>query len=290
MKKLIQLIIALLLVQSNVMGQSNLNDFKYVLIPKQYDFQSSDDQYQLNSLTKFLFNKYGFEAYFENEDIPSDVSQDRCLALRADLNKLKGFLITRLQFELVDCNGNVVSTSKVGETKVKQYDTAYNIALRQAFETYQNINYSYQPKAKNNPVIETSNQEEDIVVTSTESTQKVNEEMKKEVLEEVKSEVEAKPITTAESKASEVQETVTIQSTPEPNKVEDKSWYASPIDNGYKVLDANKSIVMTLLYSGATDVYMVKDKNAIVFKKDGYWMYSSNDGNGIKVNRIDLKF
>lgn len=47
---------------------------------------------------------------------------------------------------------------------------------------------------------------------------------------------------------------------------------------------------MTLLYSGASDVYIVKDENAIVFKKEGYWMYSSNDGSGIKVNRIDLKF
>lgn len=286
MKKLIQLIIVLLFVQSSVLAQSNLNDFKYVLIPKQYDFQRFEDQYQLNSLTKFLFNKYGFEAYFESEDIPSDVSQDRCLALRADLKKLKGFLITRLQFELKDCNGNIVSTSKVGETKVKQYDTAYNIALRQAFETYQNANYSYQPKAKATPIAETSNKVEDAVVTASDLTP----EAKEEVVEDVKSEVETKPINTPESKASEVQETVKVQSAPEPIKVADKSWYASPIDNGYKVLDANKSTVMTLLYSGATDVYMVKDKNAIVFKKDGYWMYSSNDGNGIKVNRIDLKF
>ncbi len=286
MKKLIQFIIVLLLVQSSVFGQSNLNDFKYILIPKQYDFQRSDDQYQLNSLTKFLFNKYGFEAYFENEDIPSDVSQDRCLALRADLKKLKGFLITRLQFELQDCNGNIVSASKVGETKVKQYDKAYNIALRQAFETYQNANYSYQPKTKATPVVVTSNKVEDAVVTTSESTS----EVKEEVIEDVKSEVETKSMNTAESKASEVQETVKVQPDPEPIKEVDKSWYASPIDNGYKVLDANKSTVMTLLYSGATDVYMVKDKNAIVFKKDGYWMYSSNDGNGIKVNRIDLKF
>ncbi len=286
MKKLIQLIIVLLFVQSSVLVQSNLNDFKYVLIPKQYDFQRSEDQYQLNSLTKFLFNKYGFEAYFENEDIPSDVSQDRCLALRADLKKLKGFLITRLQFELKDCNGNIVSTSKIGETKVKQYDTAYNIALRQAFETYQNANYSYQPMAKATSIAETSNKVEAEVVTTSESTP----EVKEEVEEDVKNEVETKPMNTAESNASEVQETVKVQPAPEPIKEVDKSWYASPIDNGYKVLDANKSAVMTLLYSGATDVYMVKDKNAIVFKKDGYWMYSSNDGNGIKVNRIDLKF
>ena len=148
MKRVFLLFMVIMASQTSAFAQSEVNEYKYIVIPKQYDFQRSDDQYQLNSLTKFLFNKYGFTAYFEDESLPLDVSQDRCLALKADLKKLKGFLITRLQFELIDCEGNVVSSSKIGETKIKQYDTAYNTALRQAFETYQNMNYSYQPKAE----------------------------------------------------------------------------------------------------------------------------------------------
>lgn len=286
MNKVIQFFMVLVICQSSVWAQSNINEYKYILIPKQFEFQRTDDQYQLNSLSKFLFNKYGFEAYFENEDLPSDVSQNRCLALKADLKKLKGFLITRLQFELSDCNGTIVSTSKVGETKVKQYDTAYNIALRQAFETYQNMNYSYEPKDRSSsPVVATKEAEikRDIEpeVKEQKTTIETNDKSEDKVEEQI---VVAEAKTPVETKTAET------KSEPASSRKEDTGWYAKPIDNGYEVLDASKNNIMILLYSGATDVYIVKDENAIVFKKDGYWMYSSNNGSGIRVNRIDLKF
>ncbi|MBO6606204.1 hypothetical protein [Psychroserpens sp.] len=286
MSKVIQFFLVLVLLQTSVFAQKNVNDYKYIVIPNQFDFQRSDDQYQLNSLTKFLFNKYGYQAYFEDEDLPVDVSQDRCLALKADLKKLKGFLITRLQFELKDCNGNIVSTSKVGETKVKQYDTAYNIALRQAFETYQNMNYTYEPKEDvKTPVVAIEEVVEKPIVKQD------TIEQKKELAEaEIQEEVAKKQIEIPEAKTPEVEKVVSTETIPQPVKISDKSWYATPIDNGFQVVDSSKNKVMTLLYSGASDVYIVKDENAIVFKKEGYWMYSSNDGSGIKVNRIDLKF
>ncbi len=281
MKRVFLFFMVIMASQTSAFAQSEVNDYKYIVIPKQYDFQRSDDQYQLNSLTKFLFNKYGFTAYFEDESLPLDVSQDRCLALKADLKKLKGFLITRLQFELIDCEGNVVSSSKIGETKIKQYNTAYNTALRQAFETYQNMNYSYQPKAEiTTPVI--ANKE--VAIKSIQKTESI-EQKKQEVEEEIKDDVVKQQIETPQVKKPAPVETIT-----EPVKEIDNSWYANPIDNGFEVVDASKNKIMTLLYSGAPDVYIVKDENAIVFKKEGYWMYSSNDGSGIKVNRIDLKF
>ena len=281
MKRVFLLFMVIMASQTSAFAQSEVNEYKYIVIPKQYDFQRSDDQYQLNSLTKFLFNKYGFTAYFEDESLPLDVSQDRCLALKADLKKLKGFLITRLQFELIDCEGNVVSSSKIGETKIKQYDTAYNTALRQAFETYQNMNYSYQPKAEiKTPVI--TNKE--VAIKSIQKTESI-EQKKQEVKEEIKDDVVKQQIETPQ-----VKKTVPVETITEPVKEINNSWFANPIDNGFEVVDASKNKIMTLLYSGAPDVYIVKDENAIVFKKEGYWMYSSNDGSGIKVNRIDLKF
>ena len=53
-----------LIVVSNVYSQSNLNDYKYVIVPNKFDFLKENDQYQLNSLAAFLFEKYGFRLKF----------------------------------------------------------------------------------------------------------------------------------------------------------------------------------------------------------------------------------
>jgi len=48
-------------------SQESLSDYSFVVVPEKYDFVSEADKYQLNSLTKFLFNKHGFNAYFDRE-------------------------------------------------------------------------------------------------------------------------------------------------------------------------------------------------------------------------------
>ena len=45
-----------------------------MVISEQFEFQTEKDKYQLNSLTKFLFNKYGFHAFF-NAEVP-EMSSD----------------------------------------------------------------------------------------------------------------------------------------------------------------------------------------------------------------------
>ncbi|MGM0392581.1 MAG: hypothetical protein ACQEQB_12580, partial [Bacteroidota bacterium] len=62
-----------------------LNSYKYVIVPEEYNFTEEPDKFQLNSLTKFLFDKYGFEAYLENEELPEDLKSNRCKALFADV-------------------------------------------------------------------------------------------------------------------------------------------------------------------------------------------------------------
>ena len=42
---------------SLLFGQQSINAYKYIIVPKNYDFLRLEDQYQLNSLTKFLFTK-----------------------------------------------------------------------------------------------------------------------------------------------------------------------------------------------------------------------------------------
>ena len=60
-------VLIFLCIVPNTFSQTNLNDYKYVIVPNSFDFLKYEDQYQLNSLTKFLFNKNGFTAIMEDE-------------------------------------------------------------------------------------------------------------------------------------------------------------------------------------------------------------------------------
>lgn len=127
-----------------------VNDYKYVLVPEKFKFLTDRDQYQLNSLTGFLFEKYGFKVLMENENFPDDLLANRCSALHADvLSSSGGFsFVTKIQVVLKNCNQEVVFQSKIGRSKLKDWKFAYQEALRDAFSSVKALEYSYQKPQK----------------------------------------------------------------------------------------------------------------------------------------------
>ncbi len=112
-------------------SQSKLNNYSYVIVPERYDFLSEKDEFQLNSITKFLLNKYGFNAYFEDE-LPKIIS--RCDGLKVSVENDGGFIYTKLAVIFKDCDGNEIYRSPQGKSKIKDFRQAYSQALRRAFE------------------------------------------------------------------------------------------------------------------------------------------------------------
>jgi penicillin-binding protein-related factor A (putative recombinase) len=51
-------------------SQKTIHNFSYVVVPTQFYFQKQADQYQLNSLAKFLFEKEGVQFFLDTEKIP----------------------------------------------------------------------------------------------------------------------------------------------------------------------------------------------------------------------------
>ena len=127
----------------HVNAQSEINDFKYVVVPDNYSFFKGRDVYQINSLTKFLFNKYGFEAYMNGDDYPEDLKINGCKALQADVKRRAGVFVTKLTVELKDCNGRVIFTSSEGRSREKDFKPAYHEALRDAFKDIEALHYKY---------------------------------------------------------------------------------------------------------------------------------------------------
>ena len=261
--------VSFILISLYGIAQKSINDYKYIIVPKEYGFSKSEDQYQLNSLTKFLFNKYGYEAYFVDE-LPEDLKVNRCLALMVEVTNDKGNMFkTKLEIKLKDCYDAVVMTSKIGESRLKVFEKAYNQALRDAFETFQNLDYKYKA---------TDSVEKAIVV---------KEQPKPEIVEVNNNEqTEVKEALAGTIKAEKATE-IAVETS---NKVKRELYYAQEIANGFQLVNSEPRVVMILLNTAAENVFIVKGKSAIVFKEDGFWYYSENDGELGEKTTMDIKF
>lgn len=259
MNKKMTILIFFLSIGFTSIAQKNINNYKYVIIPLKYDFLSEKDQYRLNTLTRHLFKQKGFVALFDEEEFPDEVNNDRCKALFANVDKTKsGIFSTKVEITLKDCFGKEVYRTKTGSSRKKDYKEAYNEAVKNAFSSIENMDYEYQPLVEKVEKVE----KEEIVIKSAVDINEV-ETKTEEVLKEV---VEVKTQTT------------------------NTTLYAQEKEYGYQVVDATPKVVMQLFKTSAVDVFIVKDRNAIVYKEDGFWYYSENNGELKEPKTLDIKF
>lgn len=147
-----KLTIALLLVLGCLAGhsQSSINNYKYVLVPESFSFLKQKDLYLLNSLTKSSLEGVGFTAYFDNNELPSELANNKCNVLQAEVTERNSMFATRLTLLLKDCKGNIVFKSKEGVSREKEWPTAYRMALQDAFSSLTQAKYTYQPAPNTN--------------------------------------------------------------------------------------------------------------------------------------------
>lgn len=273
---------------SSIFSQTNLNQYKYIIVSKKYDFLKEADQYQLNSLSQFLFNKYGFEALMERDTYPQDLIENRCLALKADVLKDPGMFRTRLKVELTDCNDRVVYTSGLGESREKEYKKAYTAAIRSAFKSFESMNYVYEPKENmetisNSTPISTNKQVSQEIIKLKEEIETLKKEKEVEIKKVkepvVVSEIE-KPVTKAEVKE--------VENIVKEKAIEDVSniLYAQEIENGFQLVDSSPKVVYKIIKTGLNNVFLVKNQTAIIYKEGEKWVLESSES---KVE-LNIKF
>ncbi|MCK4562128.1 MAG: hypothetical protein KAT78_04415, partial [Flavobacteriaceae bacterium] len=73
MKKSLSITLILFLYVSISLAQSSIDAYKYIIVPKKYDFLKWENKYELNSLTKFLFEKQGYKTLLEGDNYPGDL-------------------------------------------------------------------------------------------------------------------------------------------------------------------------------------------------------------------------
>jgi len=257
---------------NSINAQSNVDGYKYVIVPKKFDFLGEADKYRLNTLTKVLFEKYGFITVMEDEALPEDAMNNSCMALKSNVIKVRGTFSSKLQVELKNCRGDVLFTSRVGQSNDKKYQVAYTLALREAFQSFESLNYQY-------------NEEEALVEikSNTAEIEKLKEEIKtlkekKEAITELPQ--EEKPVLTE----------VTATEIAKPLDVNKYQLQAKKVFNGFQLIDDTSKVVMTIYTSGVKDVFIVKGEDAIIYKKGEKWIYSEASDKDLLTKLIAIKF
>jgi len=279
-------LITSLLMPTQLFSQESVNDYKYVVVPNQYDFLKEKNQYQLNALTEFLFNKYGYTAFLEDEDLPVDLVLNKCLALYVDVKEQKGGMFkTKLVITLQDCKGEEVYSSTVGESRKKSFDKSYNEALRDAFKSYQLLNYVYQPNAN---ILALSVDSSELNTTSDDQIIALKKELEALKAKEAKAVVEVVEVVEAKEIA-----TVDAPKTTDVSKVVSQNTevlYAQRITKGFQLVDHTPKVVYVILDTAKDNVFVVKNDTAIVYKDAGVWYYSKNNGSEVSVKTLQIKF
>lgn len=132
------LLVACLCLVNFGFAQENIDRYNFIEVPDRFEFLSGDNPYQLSDMMVFYIEKKGLKAYkqVDSPNIP------KCDALYADLLKAPSAFGTNLTFVLKDCNNNILFQSGKGNSKVKEYKKAYPDALRKAFKTFTNEDFT----------------------------------------------------------------------------------------------------------------------------------------------------
>jgi hypothetical protein len=256
------ILIIISIISTNVFAQENLNKYKYVVVPNKFKFLKEADRYQLNSLTKFLFEKYGFNVLMDNENFPNEILTDRCMALNANVNEEKGLFKTKLTVILENCSNETVFKSQVGESKEEDYTKAYHNALRDAFESFENINYKYSGRdIKSKPAGK-------------------HNETKPTAIEEVPKMAETKNSKILLEKPRDTRSDVTLS----------QALYAQAIPGGFQLVDNSPQVIYRIKKTSLTDVFLVEGKQAIIFKLNNKWFIESYENNHLIKLDLSIKF
>jgi len=282
------LITVLVLSSGIIIGQRSLNEYKYVTVPNKFDFLKSDNQFQLNSLTKFLFKKEGFQTLFGGDVRPEELIKNSCLGLTTKVNNTSGLLNTKLVIELVNCRNETVFTSTEGRSKEKDYKKGYHEALRKAFKSITDLNYSYEP-VKELVVPETQVEKEKVTIPE-EVKEVVAVKESNEVAKAIKIKAEDKAINSIEEQeVKDINNEVVVKELTE-LEASTNLLYAQANPYGLQLVDNTPKAVYILLKTSRADVYILKNKNGILFKKDNQWIVEYYEMGELVKLVLEIKF
>ncbi len=241
----------------------SVNDYKAVIIPMKFDFLKEENQYRLQTLTKFNLEKAGFQAFYVNEAVATQFP-DRCSLLYVDVKKDKGFLVTKLYITFKDCYGVIIFQSAIGKSREKEYGASYYEALNEAFKSVFELNYTYSEKTNSgtkpaviSESIPAATPAADAILTVSPATSEKD---------------------LSESKVAENKESHLL--------------YAQPTSYGYQLIDSEPKVVMKVYKTSNTSSFMATKGSlqGVLVAKDNQWFFEYYQNDKLVSEKVNVKF
>ncbi|WP_297706787.1 hypothetical protein [uncultured Eudoraea sp.] len=265
--------------------QAQLNDYKYIIVPKSFEGFKYPNQYKTSTLIKHLFTKKGFQTYYEDDRDP-ELNSNRCLGLLVRLNHKSGMFITKATISLEDCNSKKIFTSLQGSSKEKDFALSYKEAIEMAFTSIDALDYSYNPVPGKSVTANATNPGADekstlVPDTATQTPIPSQENTGQAVV------AENATTMTVEPKAVEAEAMSTITETSEKHVL-----YAQQISNGYQLVDSSPKIRLKIYKTSNPEVYIGINEqgNGIVYKRGSQWYFEYYEADKLQIEELTIKF
>jgi len=236
-----------------VFGQEKkVNNYKFIVVPDKFDFLKQKDEYKTSSLTKFLLKKNGFTVVLNSEQYPKDLIDNPCSGLKALVLDKSSMFKVKVIIELRDCSNRLLYTSDEGVSKLKEYKKGFQEAIRNAHASMNDVVYE--------PFL----------------LEPIGKDKKN-----MKLELELPVINNIEEAA---------QVSPTNNIALDGTLYAQPKENGFQLINLKPQVVFVILNTSIKGVFVIKDKNGLLYKKGENWIAEFYEGVEIVVKKYNIKF
>lgn len=271
--------------------QAQLNKYKYIVVPKNFVGFKYENQYKTSTLIKYLFQQKGFDVVYD-DSLPEDLYSKRCLGLLVQLNHKSTMFATIVSLTLKDCNDKDVFVTAEGKSKLKDNTLAYKEAINYAFNSFNNVSYSYKPATTTSVVKSTP-----VVIE-----EEVKESKEIKVAEE-KKDIETPVVNTGEFNSEDVTlssaatvavvtEVAASQATTLTKTASPEVWYAQEIPNGYQLVDSTPKIRLKVYKTSVPEIYIgINEKTkGLVYSKNSKWYFEYYIADKLQIEELAIKF
>ncbi|MGB5228171.1 MAG: hypothetical protein WBN55_07895 [Eudoraea sp.] len=266
--------------------QAQLNEYKYVIVPKYFVGFKHENQYKTSTLIKYLFQQKGFNVVYD-DNLPQDLNANRCLGLLVHLNHKSTMFATIASLTLKDCNNKEVFVTTEGKSKSKDYTIGYKEAISYAFNSINAISYNYKP----------ADQSEQVSMPVVKK--KEEKELKEVKIEEQKKSLGVTNVNSNQTSAEIVPENkaiasavVTTEIAEIPNMEDPEVWYAQQIPNGYQLVDSTPKIRLKVYKTSMPNIYIgINEKTkGLVYSKNSKWYFEYYELDKLQIEELAIKF
>lgn len=114
-------ILALVFLSITSFAQQN----KAIIISNKYEFQKEKNTYNINTMLKAILISNSYQVFFEDEELPMEIAQNKCNALTGVLIDNSNLLVRKIKFQIRDCQNNLLFETAEVKTREKDIQNAY---------------------------------------------------------------------------------------------------------------------------------------------------------------------